>query len=54
MNEIWAKRLMAGTKQWTDCPGSRKPVVKEILKGYAAGGIISDKEYQAITGETYS
>lgn len=41
MNEIWANRLIAGTKIWAEVPASRKNGVKTVLKGRVANGEIS-------------
>ena len=54
MNEIWANRLIAGTKAWADCPASRRLGVKGVLTRRVAGGIITAETYAAITGEEYT
>ncbi len=53
MNEIWANRLIAGTKLWTDMPASRQNSVKAILAQRVADDIISAERYEEITGEKY-
>ncbi len=53
MNEIWANRLVAGTKQWAQVPTMRKAAVKAVLAGRVAAGEISAEQYTAITGDTY-
>ena len=53
MNEIWANRLVAGTKAWTDVPASRKNAVKEVLRGRVANNTITAEQYAEITGEEY-
>ena len=51
MNEIWANRLIAGTKAWAEVPASRKSAVKEVLRGRVESGAITAERYQEITGE---
>ena len=41
MNEIWANRLVAGTKTWAEMPASRQSGVKEVLAGRVADGVIT-------------
>lgn len=53
MNEIWANRLVAGTKQWAQVPAMRKAEVKAVLAGRVAAGEISPEQYTAITGYAY-
>lgn len=53
MNEIWANRLAAGTKSWSEVPFIRKNGVKTVLKSFVASGVISSEEYEGITGEEY-
>lgn len=54
MNEIWANRLVAGTKTWAEIPASRQSGVKEVLAGRVADGEISAEQYAEITGEEYA
>lgn len=54
MNNIWANRLIAGTKTWDECPDSRKEGVRMILKERVEAGEITAKKYAEITGEDYS
>ena len=54
MNNIWANRLIAGTKIWDECPDSRKEGVRMILKERVEAGEITAKRYAEITGEEYS
>jgi len=51
MNEIWANRLIAGTKTWADMPASRRGAVKAVLAGRVADNVITAEQYEAITGE---
>lgn len=53
MNEIWANRLIAGTKTWTELPVSRKKSVKTILANRVKNGIITAEQYFEITNEKY-
>lgn len=53
MNEIWANRLIAGTKTWAEVPASRKNAVKAVLKGRAGSGAITEAQYEGITQEAY-
>lgn len=54
MNEIWANRLIAGTKAWEDMPVARRAAVKEILAARVndtgSNSITADR-YKEITGE---
>ncbi len=52
MNEIWANRLIAGTKTWTEMPVSRRGAVKAVLAGRVADKVITAEQYEAITGES--
>lgn len=53
MNEIWANRLVAGTKKWSEVPATRKQAVKDVLAGRVADELITAEEYAEITGEAY-
>ncbi len=53
MNEIWANRLVAGTKTWTDVPASRKNGVKAVLRGRVANETITPERYEEIIEEVY-
>ncbi len=54
MNEIWANRLVAGTKTWGEMPASRRLAVKAILAARVKSGTVSADSYKAITGEEYA
>ena len=54
MSEIWANRLIAGTKTWIQVPPSRKDTVREVLAGRVADGRIMAECYAKITGEPYT
>lgn len=54
MNEIWANRLVAGTKSWAEVTPSRKNAVKEVLAGRVELGTITAEQYTEITGEEYA
>ena len=53
MNEIWANRLIAGTKTWEEMPASRRKAVKAVLVERVADGIITAEQFEQITGEQY-
>lgn len=50
MNEIWANRLIAGTKTWAQVPSSRKNGVKAVLLERVNSGEITAEQYEAIVG----
>lgn len=54
MNEIWIKRLIAGTKIWIEVPANRKPVIKQTLMEYVENNIITMEQYTNITKENYT
>lgn len=54
MNNIWANRLIAGTKTWDECPDNRKEAVMAVLRERVADGQITAEKYAEITGEEYS
>ncbi len=52
MNEIWANRLIAGTKTWAQCVRSgRSESVKQALAERVKGGDITAEKYTEIVGE---
>lgn len=53
MNEIWANRLVAGTKSWAEVPASRKKAVKAVLVQRVEDNEITADQYKEITGEEY-
>lgn len=53
MNEIWANRLAAGTKQWNEVPASRRVAVKAVLASRVENNAITAGQYEEITGEEY-
>lgn len=53
MNEIWANRLIAGTKTWDECPGTRRNAVKAVLASRVESNTITAAQYEEITGEAY-
>ena len=53
MNEIWANRLIAGTKTWEEMPTSRRKAVKAVLAERVADGEITAEQFEQITGEDY-
>lgn len=54
MNEIWANRLVSGTKTWAEMPAARQSGVKQVLAGRVADGEITAEQYAEITGEEYA
>ena len=50
MNKIWADRLVAGTKTWSQVPASRKAAVKEILLDMVEEGTLTPERYVEIVG----
>lgn len=54
MNEIWANRLVAGTKTWEEMPASRRSAVKAVLASRVENRAITQEHYEAITGEEYA
>lgn len=53
MNEIWANRLVAGTKTWAEVTPSRKNAVKDVLRGRVASETITAEQYEEIVREAY-
>ena len=53
MNEIWANRLVAGTKAWAEVPSTRKSAVKGVLQNRVASGAVTAERYEEITEEVY-
>lgn len=53
MNEIWANRLIAGTKTWEQLPSNRINAVKSILRVRVEKEEITKEQYTEITGEQY-
>ncbi len=52
MNEIWANRLIAGTKTWAQCVKSgRSEGVKKALAERVKSGVLTKEKYNEITGE---
>lgn len=50
MNEIWANRLIAGTKTWAEMPASRRNDVKAILQDRVNSGEITQEDMDRIIG----
>ncbi len=52
MNEIWANRLIAGTKTWAQCVRSgRGEAVKAALLERVKSGVITAEKYKEIVGK---
>ena len=54
MARIWANRLEAGRRVWSEVPGFRKAAVLDVLRGDVAAGKLTAERYEEITGESYS
>ena len=50
---IWANRLIAGTKTWSEVPMTRKNDVRAELRNRVESGDITEEQFQSITGEDY-
>lgn len=48
MNEIWANRLIAGTKKINDVPPFRLDAVKKVLRKRVENGVIPEETYDEI------
>lgn len=54
MNEIWANRLIAGTKTWEQCvKAGRGEAVRAVLKERVLAGELSVDGYLGITGTEF-
>ena len=53
MAKIWRNRIIAGDKQYSNCPPAYKAGVKALLKQDVADGVITVQEYEEYTGEAY-
>lgn len=53
MSTIWARRLIAGTQEFSRCPEKYKNEVIMLLKEAVKKGQISTERYQEITGSPY-
>lgn len=53
MNEIWTRRLIAGTKTWAEMPVSRQIPVLLLLGERVESGELTAERYKEITGEDY-
>ncbi len=54
MDKIWANRLIAGTKSWSEMPVSRRIGVKKELSNRVIDCEITSIDYERITGEIYA
>lgn len=48
MDKIWANRLIAGTKVWSEVPEKRKASVEAELRSYVESGKISEERLTEI------
>lgn len=53
MAKIWRNRIIAGDKQYENCPAVYRPAVKVLLKKDVKNGVITGQEFEKITGEAY-
>ena len=53
MNNIWANRLIAGTKVWDEVPDNRRAGVKAVLLDRVEKGLITADDFKEITSEEY-
>lgn len=53
MAKIWRNRIIAGDKQYKNCPATYKAAVKALLKQDVEDGVITGQEYEDYTGEAY-
>ena len=53
MAKIWHKRILLGAQEYANCPARYKPEVKELLIQDVQQGIITEEQYEEITGEPY-
>ncbi len=53
MNEIWTRRLIAGTKTWDEMPASRQTPVRILLDQRVEDGTLTAERYKEITGKDY-
>ena len=51
MNEIWANRLIAGTKTWDQVPASRRSGVKAVLQERLENQEITQEDWDRIFGD---
>ncbi len=49
MNEIWANRLIAGTKTWDQVPMNRRDGVTNVLIDRVESGEITQERFDEIT-----
>ena len=53
MARIWANRLEAGTRTWSEVPLTWQESTKSCLKTDVIKGKITAERYEEITGEPY-
>lgn len=53
MNEIWANRLIAGTKTWAEMPASRRIAVTALLTARVESGEISQDDMDSIVNSDH-
>ena len=51
MDKIWANRLIAGSKVWSEVPEKRKESVRSELESRLASGEITEDRLKEILGE---
>lgn len=53
VSKVWHRRILAGTQNYADCPLKYKGEVKELLIEDVQNGVITEAQYENITGEPY-
>lgn len=51
MAKIWANRIIAGTKTWSEVPKSRQDDVRAELERRLENGEITEEQFNAIFAE---
>ena len=51
--KVWHKRILAGTQIYSDCPLKYKGDVRLLLIEDVQNGVITEEQYENITGEPY-
>lgn len=53
MPKIWRNRIIAGDKNFEECPPVYKAETKELLRQDVADEVITEEEFYEKTGQTY-
>lgn len=54
MAKIWRNRIIAGDKTYEECPTRYKAQVITLLRADVANGVITEEQFEEITGEPYT